>query len=101
MINLYKQYIQLGNKGAQQGGFQDMGAYWRSAYEDPTFTQDVENLWRQILPLYEELHAYVRMKLSQTYPGQFQTSAIPAHILGMRWLVIVLFQTFILFHKFF
>ncbi|MCP3661004.1 MAG: hypothetical protein GY696_00675, partial [Gammaproteobacteria bacterium] len=82
---LYKQYVQLGNLGAKHAGFQDLGDAWRSSYEDPTFKQDLEKLWQQILPLYEQIHAYVRMSLNKIYPGKFGTSAIPAHILGNMW----------------
>lgn len=40
--------------------FDDMGAYWRSAYETPDFDQQLEKVWLEVLPLYEELHTYVR-----------------------------------------
>ena len=69
--------------------FNDAGAYWRSDFEDPTyndtmFQQQIEDLWRQVLPLYEQLHAYVRRKLRSKYPGKFDNlNAIPAHILGI------------------
>jgi peptidyl-dipeptidase A len=85
MIPQYKQYIGLSNKGAQNAGYSDMGAEWRSAYEDPGFQSQLEHLWQQVLPLYEQLHTYVRRNLQNHYPGKFQTSAIPAHILGNMW----------------
>ncbi len=85
MLSLYKEYVQLGNKGAKAAGYHDMGDWWRSSYEDPRFQADTEKLWRQLLPLYEQLHAYVRRKLIETYPGRFQTSAVPAHIFGNMW----------------
>ena len=64
----------------------DAGEYWRSRYEDPEFRTLCENLWNQLQPLYEELHAYVRHMLIQQYPGHegdFPTEGhIPAHLLG-------------------
>ena len=37
----------------------------------------------QILPLYKELHAYVRSKLMDTYPGHIHKEGpLPAHLLG-------------------
>lgn len=37
----------------------------------------------QILPLYKELHAYVRAKLQETYPGHIASDGgLPAHLLG-------------------
>lgn len=66
--------------------FADIGAYWRSRYESPTFQQDLENLLGQLQPLYENLHAYVRRKLKEVYDSdkdKFPKSGhIPAHLLG-------------------
>lgn len=65
-----------------------MGDFWRSAYEDANFVNDVEIIWEQMLPLYEQLHAYVRTKLSkELYPGMVDmTSPIPAHLFGQSLL---------------
>ncbi len=39
----------------------------------------------QILPLYKELHAYVRAKLQDVYPGRITSDAyLPAHLLGNK-----------------
>ena len=36
------------------------------------------------MPLYKELHAYVRAKLQETYPGHIHPEGgLPAHLLGM------------------
>ena len=37
-----------------------MGAFWRDAYETPDLEEQLEDLWQTILPLYQQLHAYVR-----------------------------------------
>lgn len=38
----------------------------------------------QIMPLYKELHAYVRAKLMEVYPGHIESDGpLPAHLLGM------------------
>jgi peptidyl-dipeptidase A len=62
----------------------DMGAYWRSWYEVPTFEADVRLLFDQLAPLYDQLHAYVRRKLMDHYGRDvFPASGhIPAHLLG-------------------
>lgn len=40
----------------------------------------------QIMPLYKELHAYVRAKLIEVYPGHIDSDGLlPAHLLGMLW----------------
>lgn len=78
----YAKFVELSNKGARNAGFEDTGDWWRSWYEDPTFKQDLESLWKDLLPLYEQLHAYVRRKLQTIYPGRYDTTAMPAHIQG-------------------
>ena len=44
-------------------GFSDYGDMWRVPYESKTFTQDMERLYRELRPLYQQLHAYVRRNL--------------------------------------
>ena len=60
----YTRFIQLQNKGAQELGFKDMGAMWRSNYDmtPEQFSAEVERLWNQVRPFYESLHAYVRTR---------------------------------------
>jgi len=43
-----------------QSGYNDMGAFWRDAYETPGVEQQFESVWQEMLPLYQQLHAYVR-----------------------------------------
>ena len=67
-------------------GYADNGVYWRAAFESDDFEEVVEKLWSQVRPLYEQLHAYVRRKLIDAYPGHrdgFPKSGhIPAHLTG-------------------
>ncbi len=85
---LFQKYIELGNKGARELGFADMGAMWRSKYDMPpdAFTAEVDRLWEQVRPLYLSLHAYVRAKLREKYGDVVPASGpIPAHLLGNMW----------------
>ena len=68
-------------------GYPDYGYYlWFTSYEDPKFNEKVMNMFKKLKPLYEELHAYVRYKLSQKYPGRFDPKGlIPAHLFGNPW----------------
>lgn len=68
-------------------GFNDTGEYWRSWYEASTFESDVKKLYDELLPLYEQLHAYVRHKLKNKYGTALfpDTGHIPAHLLGNMW----------------
>ncbi|KAA0725565.1 Angiotensin-converting enzyme [Triplophysa tibetana] len=85
--SLYPEFVELSNKASRMDGFPDTGAYWRSWYESPTFEQDLENLFIQLQPLYQNLHAFVRRKLHDFYGPEYINlkGPIPAHLLGNMW----------------
>jgi peptidyl-dipeptidase A len=88
MRPLFQKYVELGNKGARELGFDDMGAMWRSGYDMPAdaFPVEMDRLWEQVKPLYLSLHAYVRWKLREKYGDVVPASgAIPTHLLGNMW----------------
>ena len=82
---LYERFVKLKNQGAKEHGWKDIGEYWRSWYEVDDLETMVEGFWNNLRPLYEELHAYVRYKLSQKYSKMNKTGPIPAHLLGNMW----------------
>jgi peptidyl-dipeptidase A len=67
MLPFYKKYVELVNEAAEENGFEDFGALWRSSFDDPEFEQTLERLWKEVEPLYDELHTYVRYKLFDLY----------------------------------
>uniref|UniRef100_A0A3Q3CED8 Angiotensin-converting enzyme n=1 Tax=Haplochromis burtoni TaxID=8153 RepID=A0A3Q3CED8_HAPBU len=83
----YKRYVELANKAATLNGHSDNGAFWRSLYETPTFEEDLETLWKELEPLYLNLHAYVRRGLYNKYGSNYINlkGPIPAHLLGNMW----------------
>ncbi|KAL9965320.1 hypothetical protein ACROYT_G029106 [Oculina patagonica] len=82
----YKEFVKLKNQGATENGWKDIGEYWRSWYEVDDLEGMVEGFWDKLKPLYQELHAYVRYKLSQKYKEKMSPKgAIPAHLLGNMW----------------
>jgi peptidyl-dipeptidase A len=84
----YAQFVQLGNKGAREQGYKDLGALWRSNYDMPPdeFAAEMERLWTQMKPLYDSLHAYVRTRLHQKYGSLVpEDGPIPAHLLANMW----------------
>jgi peptidyl-dipeptidase A len=85
----FVRYAELGNKGARDLGFADMGALWRSKYDmrPDDFAREVDRLWAQVRPLYLSLHAYVRNRLRQKYGPDVvaEKGPIPAHLLGNMW----------------
>jgi peptidyl-dipeptidase A len=85
----YARYVQLANEGARDIGFADVGALWRSGYDmsPADFEADLERLWQDVKPLYDDLHCYVRGKLQ----GKYGKAAVPDHapipsqLLGNMW----------------
>ncbi len=85
----FARYVELGNLGARELGFPDLGAVWRSRYDLPPddFAREAERLWAEVRPLYESLHAYVRGRLRERYGPDTvpERGPIPAHLLGNMW----------------
>ena len=85
----FPEYVAIANQGARELGFPDAGAMWRSKYDMPpdAFAVEMDRLWEQVRPLYEQLHCYVRGQLSNHYGAEIvdPSSAIPAHLLGNMW----------------
>jgi peptidyl-dipeptidase A len=85
----YERLVALGDEGAREIGFANLGELWRAGYDmkPAAFEQETERLWGQVKPLYEQLHCYVRAKLQQTYgPERIPDGKpIPAHVLGNMW----------------
>src|SRR5262249_97056 len=79
----------IGNEGAKELGYADLGAMWRSGYDMPPdeFAQEMDRLWLQVKPLYDQLHCYVRAKLNEHYGAKVQppTGPIRADLLGNMW----------------
>ncbi len=89
MRPLYVRFVELGNEGAKEIGFEDVGALWRSIYDmsPAEIEADVDRLWTEVRPLYEQLHCYVRARLQKVY-GKDKVpdgKPIPAHLLGNMW----------------
>src|SRR5580692_4093248 len=85
----FVRYVELANKGAQELGFKDNGAMWRSKYDMPPddFSKELDRLWDQVRPLYLSLHAYVRTRLREKYGASVvpANGPIPAYLLGNIW----------------
>jgi peptidyl-dipeptidase A len=89
MKDEYARYVELANAGAREIGYDDVGALWRSGYDMSAadFEADVERLWADVKPLYEQLHCYARAKLQAVY-GKAKVpdhAPIPAQLLGDMW----------------
>jgi hypothetical protein len=82
--HLYAAVVALMNQGARNNGYSDIGECWREELETPNLEHVVEELYRQVEPLYTLLHAVVRFRLAQFYGEETVplTGPIPAHLLG-------------------
>jgi peptidyl-dipeptidase A len=89
MRQRYARMVELGNAGAREMGYADVGALWRSNYDMPPndFAKEEDRLWEQLKPLYLSLHAYVRGQLRKKYGNELVPAhgPIPAHLLGNIW----------------
>lgn len=64
-----------------------MGEMWKIDYETENFEEDLDRLWEQVKPLYNQLHKYVANKLKERYGDKIDISdgMIPAHVTGNMW----------------
>ncbi|XP_055703500.1 angiotensin-converting enzyme-like isoform X2 [Phlebotomus papatasi] len=83
----FNRYIELNREAAQLDGYNSGAESWLDEYEDETFEAQLENIFNQIRPLYEQLHAYVRFKLGEKYGRDIvpEKGPIPMHVLGNMW----------------
>ncbi len=89
MKDEYRELVEISNAGAQELGFADVGAMWRSGYDmtPEEFAAETERMWQEVKPLYDSLHTYVRWKLNEHYGDEVQpaTGPIRADLLGNMW----------------
>ena len=76
-------------------GYPNMAEMWAAAYDDgsanfslETLRKQMSDIWAQLKPNYEKLHAYVRMKLRND--PRFASKVkkfgyLPANLLGNMW----------------
>ena len=85
----YTRMVAIANEGAEELGFDNVGAMWRSGYDmsPEEFTATTERMWQEVKPLYIALHTYVRAKLNEKYGDgvQAKTGPIRADLLGNMW----------------
>lgn len=64
-----------------------MAEAWVSAYGGSSFEKRAKEMFLQVRPLFEELHAFVRHGLTLRYGEKVVPSdgPIPMHLLGNMW----------------
>jgi peptidyl-dipeptidase A len=63
----YTEYVNLMNKAASENGLTNAAEMWQLDYEDGDFIGQIDKLWEQVEPLYNELHTFMRYKLKYIY----------------------------------
>ena len=86
MRKTYAETVQLNNKAARENGYSDLSERWLEDFEDENFEAVLDNLYEEIKPLYQHLHAYVKRKLDSVYSSKYDKNHDPkliqAHLLG-------------------
>ncbi|MAP94591.1 MAG: peptidyl-dipeptidase [Ponticaulis sp.] len=85
----YARMVEIANSGATELGYEDVAKMWLGAYDMPAdeMATEVERLWTQVEPLYDELHCFVRAELNEQYGDDVQPASGPirADLLGNMW----------------
>ena len=85
----YARMVEISNEGARDLGFEDVGNMWLSNYDMSAddMEHEVERLWGQLSPFYEQLHCYVRARLNDRYGDAVVPldQPIRADLLGNMW----------------
>ena len=81
--------VEIANQGARDLGFDNLAQMWLSNYDMPAdeMEAEVERLWGQVEPLYQQLHCHVRANLNELYGDEIQAAEGPirADLLGNMW----------------
>ena len=81
----YGEFLRLANYESRDMSAEYQGPVTRTIGSTGDIEGVVDDLWEELKPLYEQLYAYVRRKLSDHYPTlniDPEHGTIPAHILG-------------------
>ncbi|CAF3694401.1 unnamed protein product [Adineta steineri] len=86
---VYLPYIDLLDENIKENGYKDEAQKWIEEYEmgnETEFESILDQSLQDIMPFYEQLHAFVRGRLCEIYPKRFDCNGpIPAHLLGNMW----------------
>ena len=78
--------VEIQNRVARYINSTDLSERWLEDIEQADFEKTMDDLFAEIKPFYEQLHAYVRRKLfklyGDKYPANHNPKLIPAHLLG-------------------
>jgi peptidyl-dipeptidase A len=89
MASDYADLVALANEGARELGYPNLRDMWLSKYDmtPDEMAAEVDRLWNQVKPLYDQLHCYVRAELNEHYGDEVVPldQPIRADLLGNMW----------------
>jgi peptidyl-dipeptidase A len=89
MATDYARMVEIANEGARDLGYANVAELWLSKYDMPAdaMEREVERLWDQMKPFYEQLQCYVRAELNENLGAEVQPLDAPirADLLGNMW----------------
>jgi peptidyl-dipeptidase A len=74
--------IDLSNRGAQKGGFLNIGTLWQKEMEIDNVEDLMLKLLYEVQPFYNMLHAFVKLILEKRFAFTSSKLNMPAHLLG-------------------
>jgi len=85
----YARMVEIANEGARDLGYDNVAELWLSKYDMPAdaMESEVERLWGQMQPFYEQLQCHVRAELNENLGDAVQPLDAPirADLLGNMW----------------
>ena len=85
----YVSMVGLANEGARELGYANVRELWLSKYDmsPDAMETEVDRLWSQVKPLYDQLHCYVRAQLNEKHGDEVVPLDQPlrADIMGNMW----------------
>jgi peptidyl-dipeptidase A len=85
----YARMVEIANEGARDLGYANVAELWLSKYDMPAdaMEREVERLWGQMQPFYEQLQCHVRGELNEKLGDAVQPldEPIRADLLGNMW----------------
>ncbi|KAL7043076.1 hypothetical protein ACKWTF_001382 [Chironomus riparius] len=80
---LYPKLIKTMNNGAQKADFSNIGMMWQHEMEIDEVEDLMRDIWTEIQPFYNMLHAFVKSILEKNFKSiDKRNQNIPAHFLG-------------------
>lgn len=92
LTDSYVDLVDVTNKAAKANGYSDAGQMWKAAFDvksegkpEYDISKNIEEVYEQIVPLYNQLHGYFRRQIAGIYKGDEslkRDNGIPAHLLS-------------------